>query len=145
MGMELPPGHISHGEVAHVGLIRGPSGGALRCGWRERVSEDRELEAKVAARRGGQVAGDVPPLGAEGRVRTMVWWKVERPRVDGPRVARGVGAGERLDEGHAGLKYLGLVGATTPQQQEQHEDCRRAHHSPLSAKAGRVLAIRHAG
>ncbi len=82
-------------EVGHVELARPPR---ARVGVEGRVrrghgdAEKRQLEAVGPSVVGAEVAGVVPPLGAEIRVRAVVAGKRERLRPECQRVARRVGA-----------------------------------------------------
>ena len=94
---------VGHREVREPDLVEVPRGG-LRCGDRARPRprvrlrprscpcpragprppEERELEAEVPPRGGGEVPGVVPPLGVERRMREVVARELERVAGEDP-------------------------------------------------------------
>ena len=92
-GSELPTALVPQGEVGKPDIPRGPAAGPC-CGLfglgLEGVAEDRQLKAEGLSRDRGQVTGEVPPLGAEVRMGSVVLGKDERTYLGGPGEALGV-------------------------------------------------------
>src|SRR5690606_36545467 len=78
--VERVPSGIRDGEMRHPRLLRRPRRAASqrRCG--QRQAKERELEAEVAAVRRLEVAGVVPPLGAEPRMAAVILREAKGPR-----------------------------------------------------------------
>ena len=102
------------------------------------MAEGGPLEAELVAAVARQVAGEVPPLGAELLVRAVVSRESEERDLGRARESGGRAAPHRLAhrDPSVQLGLPGCAGAGAQQERDQQRACRPAPHSSLRAAAG---------
>ncbi len=153
-GMKDAAGGVGHGEVGHVELTGRPRRlAAYRLRGEGRAEEGR-LIAEVAPGGGLEVAGEVPPLGAEVGMGPVVGREAEGPGLEGACEARILAGAERAGDAEPGAgRPLLLAGGSAgedggkaeDQDERAVESTAAGHHIPLRAAAGGTRDMRQAG